>query len=1355
MSSAPQTIAYARHDVTAVLVTHDGERWVGRVIDALAAQERPIQRIVAVDTSSRDGTIDILNQSLGEGRVITRPRDAGFGQAVAFGVGAVFGGLPPPAVRGDPDEPVEWIWIVHDDCEPATDALHYLLALADENPDVGVVGPKVLGWYNSREILEAGLTVAPSGRRETGLDRGEEDQGQHDGQRRVLAVSSAGMLIRRDVWEALRGFDRHLPFMRDDLDFCWRASQAGWQVVVNTDAVVYHAEAAAREQRRLATRVGRAHYLDRAHALYVLLVNMRLARVPLALVRLGLGTLARSFGYLVAKLPEYAVDEVLALGSVVGRFPRLIRARFARHRRRAVKAKELRTLFPPRGSQLRHIIDAVAERLPHTHVGKDRTGRPAAEAGPVADEMEDLEGDDTPIMRRITGQPLVVLLFGLSVLTLLAARQLVGGGRLMGGALLPAPDHARDLWQIYFSSWHPVGVGSGATATPYIGVIAALSTVLFGNASRAVDLLVVGAVPLCGLTAYLAARKVVASRLLRLWAAGAYALLPAVTGAVATGRLGTTVGAILLPIAGLGAVRTIGLDGRPGTWRAAWATGLLLAIITAFVPVAWLIALALAIVAVLLRARSTGARLRLVAVLVTPVFVLLPWSIALFRQPSLIFLEAGLPGPGLSDIDVSPLALLLLHPGGPAMYPVWISAGVLLAGFAALLRSERRGIVTAGWTLTLAGLVVGLFMSRVHVTGPTLITAVPAWPGFATVVMGAGLLLAALIGAEGARDRIAATSFGWQQPLSVGVTVLAVIAPAVAGLWWIRFGADDPVERRNPVVLPQFIAMDGQTSDRPRTLVLRPRTNGLLAYSLLRDVGPRLGDAETAPRRGTYAGLDQIVTQIITGRGQDEVDQLADYAIRYVLLTSPIDGDLVRTLDGVPGLSRISVTEGNALWRIDAPSARLRIIPPQPSGDNLLAAKAPEAAKAVAVPSAEVGAATSVPAGPAGRQLVLAENADSGWRATLDGRPLKRVVYNGWAQAFVLPADGGQLELTHHSSSRNRWLLVQGLAIAVVIVLALPGGRRTGEILAVDETVAVERRRRARAAGLAEEPEYAPAAGAPPPWLGETGYAEPEYSEPGYPEPGYPEPAYSEPAYSEPGYPEPRHLEPTVADAELEVYRAGLDEHAYRDVPYEQIPYEQLSDGQDAFGGVQSPPYGQQVPAQPTYPTGEQAAYVHPEPGPLDYDPAAAWQRGYADPGPSPPTAHPPEAGYDPYDSARDPAVPAQAAPDAVTASYEVVRDEPYPYGGPVDDGYTPPGGYGYGEPQATYLDPTVGPYEPQEGVPGQAQPPSDDGYGSPGPFQGASYEPDTGHIARVRRSGRHAGKPAEDDGADPHGGPS
>lgn len=301
MSSAMQTIVFARHDVTAVIVSHDGERWVGRVLDALAAQDRPIQRVVAIDTGSRDRTVEILHERLGEGRVLTRPRDVGFGQAVAFGVGAVYGVEPPPKVTGHPDEPVDWIWLLHDDCEPAADALNYLLALVDGDPEVAVVGPKVLGWYQSRELLEVGLTIASNGRRETGLDTGEEDQGQHDGKRGVLAVGSAGMLIRRDVWDALGGFDRNLAFMRDDIDFCWRVNAAGWRVVINTDAVVYHAEAVARGRRRVAGRVRRPHYLDRAHAFYVLLANLRLAKVPLALIRLVGGSLGKTFGYLDRK----------------------------------------------------------------------------------------------------------------------------------------------------------------------------------------------------------------------------------------------------------------------------------------------------------------------------------------------------------------------------------------------------------------------------------------------------------------------------------------------------------------------------------------------------------------------------------------------------------------------------------------------------------------------------------------------------------------------------------------------------------------------------------------------------------------------------------------------------------------------------------------------------------------------------------------------------------------------------------------------------------------------------------------------------------------------------------------------
>ena len=99
----------------------------------------------------------------------------------------------------------------------------------------------------------------------------------------MLSVSSAGMLIRRDVWEELGGFDRALPLMRDDVDLCWRAHAAGHRVLVAPDAVLRHAEAAARE-RRTVDCAGRSvvnpHRVDKAGAVYTMLVNARTAVLP-------------------------------------------------------------------------------------------------------------------------------------------------------------------------------------------------------------------------------------------------------------------------------------------------------------------------------------------------------------------------------------------------------------------------------------------------------------------------------------------------------------------------------------------------------------------------------------------------------------------------------------------------------------------------------------------------------------------------------------------------------------------------------------------------------------------------------------------------------------------------------------------------------------------------------------------------------------------------------------------------------------------------------------------------------------------------------------------------------------------
>ena len=511
-------------------------------------------------------------------------------------------------------------------------------------------------------LLEVGVTIARSGRRETLLERRERDQGQHDGTRQVLAVGTAGLLVRRDVWDELGGLDPRLPLLRDDVDLGWRATLAGHRVLCVTDAVVLHAEAASR--RRRAVHVGhRLHRLDRQHATYVLLANLPLLLLPVALLSLTLGSLLRSLGYLAGKLPRHAADELGGLLAVLLRPGRLIGARRRRRRTRRVPSRTALPLLAPRSAGLRHLMETAAlvagtstgDVAGGRHRGRRRSGAAGTAApatGPTSEEDEDLPSWGTSLLRRLVLRPSVGVVVVAVLVTLLAARGLLGEGRLMGGALLPAPDTAADLWRSYVTAWHPVGIGSDAIAPPYLAVLAALATVL-GSPERAVDLVLLGAVPLAAATGYLAARRLVGSVPVRVWAAATYALLPPTLGAIAAGRLGTAVLAVLLPLVGLAVTRALALDTTGGRRRArrtgprdggggpaARRRHRLRAPRRRARPG--------------LRAGGAagGARLRAAPagrLVLAPLVLLLPWLPALVADPQLLLLEAGLPGPGLSD----------------------------------------------------------------------------------------------------------------------------------------------------------------------------------------------------------------------------------------------------------------------------------------------------------------------------------------------------------------------------------------------------------------------------------------------------------------------------------------------------------------------------------------------------------------------------------------------------------------------------------------------------------------------------------------------------------------------------------
>ena len=1025
--------SYARHVVTAVIVAHDGAAWLPNVIDALLGQTRPVQRVVAVDTGSRDRSGAVLAERLGQQVVFGMDRRTGYGAAVARAVTHRSATVPVGLPAGVADsERVEWLWLLHDDSEPAPDALEQLLRGATETRSAAVLGPKVMDWADRQVILEAGMTIDTAGRRVTGIEPREVDQGQHDGDDDTLAVSSPGMLIRRDVWEKTGGFDPAMTLFREDTDLCWRVHAAGFRVRVITDAVMYHVEATARRRRSVSVTRHPAR-LNRANALITLLGNLPARQAAVSLAgNLGV-SLLRTMFFLVAKRPRAALDEMAALGMVFGHPLRLLRARRRRAPGRKAAYARLHADLPP-GRSLRVLAEWVASALSKS-TERGTSGSHHASEDPSDDDSMLI---DSGLTQRILTSPAVLLFAALTVISLVAGRSLLSGGPLGGGALTPAAGGASGLWHTYLQTFHPLGTGSATTAPPYLAVVAALATVLGGKPWLAVDVLLLGCVPLAGMTAYYAARRVTRSALARVWAAAAYALLPVALGAVASGRIGTAAVVVLLPLVALAAARIFTQPPKLAR-RAAWAAGLGVAVCAAFVPLIWVIAVAAAVVAAVTIGRNRDSLINLGITTVVPPVLLFPWTIRVVTQPALLLLEAGIQAPGLAVPGLPARSLVLLSPGGPGVPAYWVTGGILIAALAALLAGRSRRVILAGWGAALVGLAAAVAVSRAVVAAPGATDRLPVWPGSALAVAAIGLLVAALSAADSLPQLLHRGSGqpSWQRGLGrvpvVGLLLVACSAPILAAAFWVTNGAGGPLTVVHRQVVPELVAVSSTNGLRLRTLVLRA-DDGHISYTVLRGAGPSLGEPDLAPDPVTGQALDRAVATLVAPSGGDAADQaagLAAFDIGYVLMPSPVNADLARLMDGVAGLRPVSSppasgsTPAFELWRLTQTPARVRVV--QPDGTI------------TALPSGRLGV-NGATAPQAGGTLELAEPS-GGWNASLNGHALTAVPSpaGAWAQAFRLPPGGGTIIISRPGTERDAALLVELLLLIMVGTLALPG----------------------------------------------------------------------------------------------------------------------------------------------------------------------------------------------------------------------------------------------------------------------------------------------------------------------------
>jgi GT2 family glycosyltransferase len=111
-------------------------------------------------------------------------------------------------------------------------------------PGVGVVGPKLL--YPDGSVQHAGIVIGLEGHASHVFMGVKSDiytpYGYVDWMRNVSAVTGACMMVRRDVFEKVGGFDESLTLAFGDVDLCLRIIDAGYRVVYTPDVQLIHYE---------------------------------------------------------------------------------------------------------------------------------------------------------------------------------------------------------------------------------------------------------------------------------------------------------------------------------------------------------------------------------------------------------------------------------------------------------------------------------------------------------------------------------------------------------------------------------------------------------------------------------------------------------------------------------------------------------------------------------------------------------------------------------------------------------------------------------------------------------------------------------------------------------------------------------------------------------------------------------------------------------------------------------------------------------------------------------------------------------------------------------------------------------
>lgn len=217
--------------VSVVILNWNGKHWLTRFLPSVIQSTYPNLEIWVVDNASTDESVHFVEVSFPTVKVLRLDKNYGF---------TVGNNMALPHI----DAP--FLVLLNSDVEVSPGWIEPMATLMLQNPNIGVIQPKILAYHAKNTFEYAGAAGGWIDSLGYPFCKGrifetlEEDKGQYDTETEIFWASGACCMIRKEITDKIGLFEPSFFAHMEEIDFCWRVKNIGYSVLYQPQSVVWH-----------------------------------------------------------------------------------------------------------------------------------------------------------------------------------------------------------------------------------------------------------------------------------------------------------------------------------------------------------------------------------------------------------------------------------------------------------------------------------------------------------------------------------------------------------------------------------------------------------------------------------------------------------------------------------------------------------------------------------------------------------------------------------------------------------------------------------------------------------------------------------------------------------------------------------------------------------------------------------------------------------------------------------------------------------------------------------------------------------------------------------------------------------